>query len=125
MKKKILAIDDDADILEVIKEVLSPYYQVETGFSAKECLDYLAKDRPDLVLLDVMMSYMSEGLDCVREIKQNPATQAIPVVMMTSVNDVYNYRTQIEESFFPYDRWLDKPVKADVLLKTVKEILER
>ncbi len=56
-------------------------------------------------------------------IKQNPATQGIPVVMMTSVNDVYDYRSQIEESFFPHDRWLNKPVKAEVLLKTLREVL--
>jgi CheY-like chemotaxis protein len=123
--KKVLAIDDDADVLEFVKTVLSPYYQVKTGGSGEECLDSLAEDKPDLILLDVMMSYMSEGLDCVRAIKQNPAMQTIPVVMMTSVNDVYDYRTQIEESFFTYDRWLEKPVVADALLKTIREILGR
>ena len=60
---------------------------------------------------------------CLRTIKQNPATERIPVIMMTSVNDVYDYRSQIEESFFPHDRWLDKPVKPEVLLQTVREIL--
>jgi hypothetical protein len=47
----------------------------------------------------------------------------IPVIMMTSVSEVYDYRTQIEASFFPHDRWPEKPVKAEVLLKTVREVL--
>jgi hypothetical protein len=42
--------------------------------------------------------------------------------MMTSVNESYDYRTQIEESFYPHDRWLNKPVKPDVLLRTVREV---
>ena len=42
---------------------------------------------------------------------------------MTSVNDVYDYRSQIEASFFPHDRWLDKPVQPEILLRTIREIL--
>lgn len=122
-KKTVLAIDDDPDVLEIVKSTLSPYYQVETGFSSKECLDFLAKSTPDLIVLDVMMTHLGEGLDCVRDIKLNPATKHIPVLMMTSVNEVYDYRKQIDESFFPYDRWLDKPVKPDLLLKNVREML--
>jgi CheY-like chemotaxis protein len=123
-KKTVLAIDDDPDILEVVQSVLSPYYNVKTGTSGKDCLDFIGGNTPDLILLDVMMTHLGDGLDCVREIKENPATKHIPVIMMTSVDQVYDYRTQIDESFFRYDRWLNKPVKPDILLKTVREILE-
>jgi CheY-like chemotaxis protein len=47
----------------------------------------------------------------------------IPVVMMTGVSEVYDHRTQIEASFFPHDRRLEKPVKAEVLLKMAREVL--
>jgi CheY-like chemotaxis protein len=122
-KKTVLAVDDDPDILEVVKSVLSPYYYVETGSTGKECIHMIGSNAPDLVLLDVMMTHLGDGFDCVREIKQNPVTKHIPVVMMTSVDSVYDYRSQIDESYFPYDRWLNKPVKADLLLKTVREII--
>jgi putative two-component system response regulator len=121
--KTVLAVDDDPDIIEFVKSVLSKHYRVVTGFSGKECLDLVGTTQPDVILLDVIMMHLGDGLDCLRTLKQNPATKDIPVIMMTSVSEVYDYRSQIEESFFPHDRWLDKPVKADVLLKNVREVL--
>ena len=122
-RKTVLAIDDDPDVLEFIKSVLSPHYNVETGCSGAECLDRVGSIFPDVILLDVIMTHLGDGLDCLRKLKELPNTKKIPVVMMTSVNDVYDYRSQIEASFYEHDRWLDKPVKPDILLKTVREII--
>jgi len=121
--KTVLVVDDDEDVLAFVNSVLSKHYRVITAESGNECIEALGQERPDVILLDVIMTHLSDGFDCLRRIKQDPATQGIPVVMMTSVNDVYDYRSQIEESFFPHDRWLDKPVKAEVLLKTLREVL--
>jgi CheY-like chemotaxis protein len=122
-KKIVLAIDDDPDIIQFVKSVLSQHYQVVTGYSGKECLDLVGSLRPDVILLDVIMTHLGDGLDCLRTLKQNAATSHIPVIMMTSVTEVYDYRSQVEASFYPHDQWLEKPVKADVLLKTVREVL--
>ena len=122
-KKTILAIDDDPDIIQFVKSVLSQHYQVVTGYSGKECLDLVGSLQPDVILLDVIMTHLGDGLDCLRILKQNAATSHIPVIMMTSVSDVYDYRSQIEDSFYPHDRWLEKPVKADILLQTVREVV--
>ena len=78
---------------------------------------------PNVIILDVIMAHLGNGLYCLRKLKELPKTKRIPVIMMTSVNDVYDYRSQIEASFYDHDRWLDKPVKADVLLRTVQEIV--
>lgn len=121
--KTVLVVDDDEDVLAFVNSVLSNHYRVMTALSGHECIEALGRERPDVILLDVIMTHLSDGLDCLRSIKQNPATKRIPVIMMTSVNDVYDYRSQIEESFFPHDRWLDKPVKPEVLLTTVREVL--
>ena len=122
-KKTVLVVDDDEDILAFVKSVLSKHYRVVTAYSGQECIETLGVERPHAILLDVIMTHLSEGFDCLRAIKENPATKAIPVIMMTSVNEVYDYRSQIEESFFPHDRWLDKPVKPEALLRTVREVL--
>ncbi len=122
-RKKVLAIDDDPDVLEFIKSVLSADYDVKTGFSGEECLELAGSVLPDVILLDVIMSHLGDGLDCLRELKKRSATKHIPVIMLTSVNEVYDYRSQIEASFYDHDRWLDKPVKPDVLLKTVREVV--
>jgi CheY-like chemotaxis protein len=118
-----LAIDDDPDVLEFVKSALSPYYDVHTGFSGAECIQLAGSMAPDLILLDVIMAHLGDGLDCLKKLKGSPQTRQIPVITMTSVSDVYDYRSQIDESFYEHDRWLDKPVKADVLLKTVQEII--
>lgn len=121
--KTVLVVDDDEDVLAFVSSVLSKHYRVVTALSGHECVDALGRERPDVILLDVIMTHLSDGFDCLQNIKQNPATKGIPVIMMTSVNEVYDYRSQVEESFFPHDRWLDKPVKPAVLLQTVREIL--
>jgi len=123
-RKTVLAIDDDPDILDFIQSVLSPHYDVKTGCSGAECLDLLGSVLPDVILLDVIMSHLSDGLDCLRKLKESPNTKSIPIIMMTSVSEVYDFRTQIEASFYAHDRWIDKPVKPDVLLKTIREIVE-
>ena len=121
-RKTVMVIDDDPDIVEYVSSILAPYYDIRTGCSGCECLQLVESSRPDIILLDVIMSHLSDGLDCLRKLKDSPQTRQIPVVMMTSVNEVYDYRSQVEASFFDHDRWLEKPVKPDMLLKTVREI---
>lgn len=120
----VLVVDDDPECLEVVRAVLSPQYEVRTATSVDQCRMELQSRRPDLIVLDVMMPNFSDGLGLVKELKADSDTGAIPVIMLTCVNEVYDYRAQIDESYFPHDRWLDKPAKPEVLLKTAKELLE-
>lgn len=66
-RKTVLAVDDDPDFLDVVTSVLYPYYDVKTGASGKECLELIGSTTPDLILLDVMMTHLGDGFDCVRE----------------------------------------------------------
>ena len=124
-KQMILVVDDDPDCLDFARMVLSPHYEVQTAPTAGHCRAALLARKPDLILLDVMLSHLSDGLDLTRELKENADTRDIPVIMLTNVNQVYDYRTEIDMSFFPHDRWLDKPVKPDMLLKAVADVLDR
>lgn len=121
--RNLLVVDDDPDCLDYAKAILSPRYGVRTASSAEQCRAELKTLKPDLILLDVMMSNLCEGLDLAKELKEAPETRAIPVIMLTNVNEVYDYRSQIDASYFPHDRWLDKPVSADDLLKAVGGLL--
>lgn len=122
-KKTVVVIDDDPDMVVFVTSVLSPYYNVISGCSGKECLELVESRLPDVIFLDVIMSHLSDGLDCLRKLKESLKTKKIPVVMMTSVNEVYDYRSQIDDTFYAHDRWLDKPVKPEILLKTVRDIV--
>jgi CheY-like chemotaxis protein len=124
-KKTVLVVDDDQDIRAQVSAALGPNYRVVTGASGKECLALAAAERPDVIVLDVMMSHMADGLDCLKTLKTGGATRHIPVIMLTGVNQVYDYRSQIDESFYTHDKWLEKPVKPAEILAAVREILAK
>ncbi|MEI7435818.1 MAG: response regulator [bacterium] len=123
--KTLLVVDDDQDCREFAKAVLSQRYDVRTVASADQCRAELKIWKPDLLLLDVMMSHLSDGLDLAKELKDSPDTSFIPVIMVTNVNDVYDYRSHVDAAYFPHDRWLEKPVKATDLLKAVGDVLDK
>ena len=54
------------------------------------------------------MDYMSEGFDVARKLRTNPATRSIPLIMLTGVDQLYNYRLEQDESWVPCDRYLEK-----------------
>ena len=83
-EKTILAIDDEPGILEGIKEFLEgEYYNVLTATSGPAGLQLLKTHKPHLILLDIMMPGMS-GFQTLTELKKNPETASIPVVMLTA-----------------------------------------
>ncbi len=123
-KKTVLLVDDDEDLLEQVRIVVGKEFDVELAHSGEEALAKLGKRRYDCIVMDVMMQSLSDGLDTAKRIKESPATKTIPVIMVTSVHEHYDYRTQIDESFFPNDKWLDKPVNPKVLLQEIKKLVE-
>lgn len=81
--KKILLVDDDAHLLELIKTVLKQEeYEVVVAHSGQECLDLLKKMKPDLILLDVMMPDM-DGKEVCRRIRSNPETKSLKIAFLT------------------------------------------
>jgi len=128
MPKKILIIDDDSDFVEAISMLLEAKgYEVisapegNTGFSqAKEQL-------PGLILLDVMMATKSEGFDVAEQLKNEPATKDIPVVLITGIRRDMNlpFGFDPDDDWLPVKAVLEKPVKPDLLLKTVEKYIEK
>lgn len=122
-KKTVLLVDDDADILTQMSAGLKGHYEVMTAMSGKECLEIVARNKPDGIVMDVMMTELCEGLETAKKIKESPATQSIPILMLTSVNESYDYRSQVDANYFPHDTWLDKPVKPERLLKELARLI--
>jgi two-component system, OmpR family, phosphate regulon sensor histidine kinase PhoR len=122
-KKTVLLVDDDEDLLEQVRLVVSREFNVELARSGEEALARLKKHRYDCIVMDVMMQSLSDGLDTAKKIKESSETNAIPVIMVTSVNEHFDYRTQIDESYFPNDKWLDKPVDPNILLREIKRLV--
>ncbi|RLD65016.1 MAG: response regulator, partial [Bacteroidetes bacterium] len=87
--KKILIVDDDIDIINVLKAVLeNDDYVVVTAYSKKEGLEKLKTEKPDLAILDVIMETNQAGFELAREIKQQAGFEKLPLLMLTSIGDV-------------------------------------
>jgi CheY-like chemotaxis protein len=122
-KKSLLLVDDDAVFVDAVSAVLETRYEVRTAANGREALAAIAAAPPDIVVLDVMMDHLSEGFDVARALRSSEASRAIPIVMLTGVDEVFNIRMEIGESWFPYDRYLQKPVAPETLLATLGELL--
>ena len=122
-KKKILLVDDDKRFLEVVTAVLRETYDVQTANNGEQAVESIGRSRPDLVVLDVMMSHMSEGFDVSRRLKSDPETQTIPIILLTGVDSVYDTRPLTEADQIVCDRYLQKPLEPRELLAAIEELL--
>ena len=123
MKKKVLIVDDDPVFAEALTAILQTRYGIRTASNGKEALERVEEERPDLIILDVMMDYLSEGFDVARKLRTNQETASIPIIMLTGVDQMYNYRMEVDESWVPCDRYFEKPIAPDKLLAEVETLI--
>lgn len=126
---KILIIDDDIDLTSALQAMLeSNQYAVSSAASKEEGMDKIKADKPDLIILDVMMETWQDGFDMARELKGNTEYADIPILMLTGVEDKTGIEFKSEAGdpeWLPVDGFLDKPVDAKVLIDEVQKILSK
>ena len=123
--KTVLLVDDDADFVEMNRVLLEERgYQVRVAYSAKECLSRVAAERPDLIILDMVMESPNDGFDVSRELRNSEYTKGIPLVMITSVNDSIPFRIEPDRTWLPVDAFIEKPVDPALLVSVVDRILK-
>lgn len=123
---KILVVDDDPDFVRLTRRILqSKGYEVVTAASGQQALAVMRKEKPDLVLLDIMMSYILDGLDVSREMAQDPQLRDVPVIMVTSLTGARAQGVMPAGSeYIPVDEWIHKPIDPDALLARIEEMLK-
>ena len=125
---KILIVDDDPDITEAMKVVLEhKQYNVSSAGGIEQAMESLKESLPDLIILDVMMSTPHDGFVLARQLKQDDNYKNIPILMLTSVKDKMGIDFESaagDEDWLPVNEYLTKPVKPDVLLNKVEELLK-
>lgn len=103
----ILVVDDISVNLDLIKAQLRDEpYEVRTATSGPEALKMIEQERPDMVLLDIMMPEM-DGFEVLKNIRKNPATKTLPVVMLTALSE---YEHQEHAQGEGCDGYLTKPL---------------
>lgn len=124
--KKVLLVDDDVDLVAVNRAVLESHgYAVEAAHNGPAGLRIARELHPDLIVLDVMMGTHSEGFDLARNLKKDPILRSVPLIMVTAVNDTVPFRFEPDPESLPVDRFLEKPVPPERLLREVEAALSR
>jgi len=127
MGKKILLVDDDPDFVEAVSLVLKPKkFDVVTACNGIEGLKKAMTEKPDLIVLDVMMPE-KDGYAVCRELKSDPKMSHIPVLLLTAVashvpTTRYTQEMGLETEA---DDYLDKPVEPEVLVKRIEGLLSK
>ena len=120
MAKKILIVDDNADVRLVMKEILSIHgFETVAVDSGERALKLLKKQKYDLVLLDIVMKHM-DGLTVLKKIKGSLNTLPIPVIIVTGKNQD---DTKQKAAADYCEDYLVKPVSPKVLVEKVKQVL--
>jgi two-component system alkaline phosphatase synthesis response regulator PhoP len=127
MAKKILVIDDDPDLVEATSMILkSRHYEVVAAYGGVEGLEKAKAEKPDLIVLDVMMPD-KDGYTLCKELKADPVLNAIPVLLLTAVvshiaTTRFSHQMGMETEA---DDYMDKPVDPAELVKRIEVLLSR
>lgn len=131
MAKQILIVDDDPDFVESTKIILeSAGYNVQDAGNEKEAFAMLDKEKPDIILLDVMMGSKSEGVFFSEKLKSDKTLHSIPILMITAVNQDVEMRKfhldpKTDGEYLPVDGFLEKPVEPEDILREVANLISK
>ena len=129
MGKKILVVDDDPDILDAISMILeSRGYHLIFAHDGLECLDKLASEKPDLMILDLLMPKM-DGFAVYKELQSSKWSEYrdMPILILSSVREEASrrrYELETGQTLKP-DEYVEKPIVPGVIIGRVEKLLER
>jgi DNA-binding response OmpR family regulator len=132
MTKKILVIDDDPDFRDAVTPILkSALYDVVTAANAEEGKKKTLSEKPDLILLDIMMDSLFDGFSLCHAIKTSPEYAEVkntPIIFVSAVKEIAGSRFQFkgdDQGMVGPDDYIDKPVKPAELLALIEKFLKK
>jgi two-component system alkaline phosphatase synthesis response regulator PhoP len=130
--EKILVIDDDPDLVEVIRLTLEASgFQVFSAVSGEEGLQKVKDVHPDLIVLDVMMDYTTEGFQVSLALRspdrksEYAPYRDIPILMLTAIHSTTPLRFGPEQDYLPVDDFVEKPIEPAELVAKINELLKK
>ena len=121
----ILIVDDDPDVLEGILAILeSQPYRLATARDGMKCMEMVAQEVPDLLILDLLMPRM-DGWGVIRQMRSEPRYASVPIMVLTTVvEDASRRRYELETGMaMDVQEYVEKPVRPNELLQRVERLL--
>ena len=125
---KILIVDDDPDFVDAIRVILEKKdYQVEVAHNQNEAMEKIKKNKPDLILLDIMMDRLDDGFTICYKLKHDANLKNIPVFAISSITEKtgFKFNPKTDGEYFEADDYAQKPIETDDLLKRVEGLLNK
>jgi DNA-binding response OmpR family regulator len=125
-KKRILIVDDDPDFTEAVSFSLKESgFEVFTAANATEGLKVAGLERPDLILMDIMMGERTEGLFAVQQLRHDAQLAKIPVFVLSAIySKVPEFDVAPENAWMGGDKFFSKPVDMTQLVRRIREQLD-
>jgi len=129
VRKEILLVDDDPDIRDALRIILEKEgYEIRTAINGKQALEELQKQRPDLMILDVMMTTDTEGFDLAYDLRNRSEFRQMPIILLTSFLDKVREEGPDQFQHILGEQWpakwlFEKPVDTKKLLDKIDGIL--
>jgi len=119
-KKIIMIVDDDLDILDSVSMILeSAGYDVVSAESSARCRELLKSEKPDLIILDVMMDTITDGFNLGFDLKSDESYESIPIIIVSSIGKQTGF--PVDMDYIRADEFLEKPLHPKTLLATIKK----
>lgn len=125
---RILIVDDDLDFVEAVSAVLEgESYRVTATHNKEDALEKIKAERPDLILLDIMMDRLTDGFAICYELKHDPQLRQIPVLAISAITERTGFKLshKTDGEYFQADDYAEKPIEPCQLLARIRNLLRR
>ena len=123
---KILVVDDDPDFVEITSIILENNgYDVVSASDSEEAIEKMRSEKPDLVLLDIMMSQPLDGVEVSRKMLEDGTLNKVPIIVVSSITDSPHLAEFPSNEYLPLDDWITKPAQPEDLLAKISKYLKR
>jgi DNA-binding response OmpR family regulator len=127
-KNNILIVDDDQDYGEALKIVLENQgYRIRHALNIRDGRAFVEEERPDLIILDVMMEKMTDGFNFCSDLKNDKTCSTIPILMVTAVTDKtgFKFSPETDGEYLQADDYVKKPIPVSELVSRIKKLINK